>query len=192
MGFNFTEQIRDVTHDIVSRLPEMKHIDLSRIAFAFAQARNASRWGTYATLTPMRFRDGQLMTMRRGQPYTVQRLYDRDGREFLYILTFYLPRFMNVDLNEKLVTIVHELWHISPDFNGDIRRHPGRCYAHTHSQREYDEKMQVMVDRWLKRDPPTETYEFLTLNFQQLQEEHGRVMGRQIPHPKMIPFRPSA
>ena len=58
-------------------------------------------------------------------------LFDAKGVEMLYILKFYLPRFQNEPFEEKLTTIFHELWHISSDFNGDIRRHSGRCYVHT-------------------------------------------------------------
>ena len=59
----------------------------------------------------------------------------RRGVEMMYILKFYLPRFQNESFEEKLTTIFHELWHISGDFNGDIRRHAGRCYVHTSSER---------------------------------------------------------
>lgn len=185
-GFDFTANIRCVIRDMVDRLTDLQHIDLARVALSFAQARNRSRYGIYATLTPMRFENGALTTVRRGRTFTVQRLYARDGTEILYILTFYLPRFMEVDLNEKLVTILHELWHISPNFDGDIRRHAGRCYAHTHSQREYDERMKVLVDRWLEAQPPESLYQFLELNFTQLHARHGAVYGARIPHPKLI------
>ena len=144
-GFDFTANMRHVVQAMVDRLAELSHIDLERVAFSFGQARKRTRHGIYASLTPMRFRDGKLTTQRRGEPYTVQRLYNKSGQEMLYILTFYLPRFMDVDLNEKLVTILHELWHISPHFDGDLRRHPGRCYVHSHSQAEYDAKMQVLA-----------------------------------------------
>ena len=42
-------------------------------------------------------------------------------------MSFYLPRFCDQSLDEKLSTVMHELWHISPAFDGDIRRLPGRC-----------------------------------------------------------------
>ena len=76
--------------------------------------------------------------------------------------SFYLPRFMNLDFREKLITVLHELWHISPDFNGDIRRHAGRYHAHTHSQAEYDAEMGVLADRWLRSRPPDELWELPT------------------------------
>jgi len=195
-GFDFTASMRQVVQDMVDRLTELRHIDLDRVAFSFAQARKQTRHGLYATLTPMRFEGGRLLARRRGDEYTVQRLYDAAGREMLYILTFYLPRFMDVDLNEKLVTILHELWHISPEFDGDVRRHPGRCYVHTHSQADYDAQMQILANRWLRQNPPATLYEFLQLSFSQLHRRHGRVFGTRVPHPKLLRVadvrRPSA
>jgi predicted metallopeptidase len=185
-GFDFTANMRGVVQTMVDRLPELGHIDLARVAFSFGQARKRTRHGIYASLTPMRFRDGKLTTHRRGEAYMVQRLYNKAGREMLYILTFYLPRFMEVDLDEKLVTILHELWHISPRFDGDLRRHPGRCYVHSHSQAEYDAKMKVLANRWLRTEPPRDVYGFLRLSFAELHRLHGRVYGTRVPHPKLI------
>lgn len=185
-GFNFTGRMRDVVQDMIDRLPELAHIDQRRIAMGFAQARKRTRHGVFATLTPMRFEGGSLTTKRRGKLYTVQRVFDGEGREFFYILSFYLPRFMEVDLSEKLVTILHELWHISPQFDGDLRRHPGRCYVHSHSQREYDARMKVLADRWLASNPPESLYDFLYLSFSELHQRYGGVYGVRIPHPKLI------
>src|SRR5688500_5809327 len=102
----------------------------------------------------------------------------------LYILTFYLPRFQDQSFQEKLVTIFHELWHIGPLFDGDLRRHEGRCYAHTSSQAEYDGHMAVLAHQWLALGPPDELIAFLRYDFQQLQLHHGRICGVRIPRPK--------
>ncbi len=185
-GFNFTANMRRVCEELVLRLPELSHIRLSQVAFAFAQARNRSSYGTYATLTPMRFEDGSLYTQKRGRRYMVRRLFDHDGSELLYIVTFYMPRFMDVDVVEKLSTVIHELWHISPDFNGDIRRFPGRCYAHSSSQKEYDREMDQMAIRFLESDPPESVYGFLRYRFDDLASKHGTVYGAKIKHPKLI------
>ena len=185
-GFNFTERMRRVCEELVARLPELQHIDLKHIAFAFAQARNRSAYGTYATLTPMRFEGGSLFTKRRGQSYTVRRLYDSEGNELLYIVTFYMPRFMDVDIVEKISTVIHELWHISPDFNGDIRRFPGRCYAHSSSQKDYDAEMDRMAVRFLNSNPPEEVVGFLHLRFDDFMQRHGPIFGAKIKHPKLV------
>jgi len=192
VGFDFTHRVRVVCADMIARLPELSHIDLPRVAISFSQARKAVGHGLQATLTPMRFEQGRLWTERNGRRYTCQRLYDDDGQEFLYILSFYLPRFLNHRLEEKLVTILHELWHISPAFDGDLRRHPGRCYVHSQSEREYDEAMARLANKWLAAEPPTKVYDFLQLSFDDLQQRYGRVFGTKIPNPRLIPYSPSA
>jgi hypothetical protein len=186
-AFDFTQRMRDVCQDVVARTPELAHVDLSRVAFSFCQARRRTSWGIYASLTPLRFKGGALTEQRRRRTYTIQRLFDRDGREMLYILSFYLPRFMDLSLDEKLVTVLHELWHISPAFDGDIRRHEGRCYAHTHSQAQYDAAMAVLAKRWQAQNPPEPLWGFLKLGFDDLLKQSGRVIGVRVPRPKLLP-----
>jgi hypothetical protein len=186
--FDFTAQMRLVCQDMIVRLPELAHIDLSRVLVCFKQARKRVPHGMFASLTPLRFEGGRPTTVRRGRPLAIQRLVDPAGREMLYILAFYLPRFMDLDFREKLITIVHELWHISPSFNGDLRRHAGRCYAHTGSQKQYDAAMDALAQRWLAAGPPEELWSFLAGSFDELATRHGPIVGMKIPRPKLIPL----
>ncbi|NLF72143.1 MAG: hypothetical protein GX575_24180 [Candidatus Anammoximicrobium sp.] len=185
-GFSFTNSMRRFCADAIVRLPPLAHIDLTHVAISFAQARKRTSHGMYASLTPMRFAGGALTCRRRTRTYGIQRLYDAQGREILYILTFYLPRFMDLGFREKLVTIFHELWHISPLFDGDLRRHPGRCYAHTHSQKEYDAEMEALARQYLSAAPPVAAYEFLQGSFSDLLARHGRVYGTKIRRPRLL------
>lgn len=187
-GFDFTSRMRVLCEDIAIRVPEMQHLDVSRIAIAFAQTRKRVRHGMWASLTPMRFEDGAEIEVRNGRRHSVQRLYAPNGTEMLYILTFYLPRFMQLSFQDKLVTVFHELWHISPNFDGDIRRFPGRCFAHSDSEEEYDALMEVFAKRWLRAEPPEEKYSFLKLKFSGLQQRYGQVYGVKVPQPKIIPI----
>lgn len=185
-GFNFTSHMRVLCTDLAERLPELAHIDVGRVAIRFCQARIHSRHGLYASLTPLRFEGGQLLSQRRGRNWTVERLFDDAGREMLYLLSFYLPRFLERPFEEKLSTVVHELWHIGPAFDGDLRRHPGRCYAHTHSQKQYDALMRELTQKWLGLDPPSEAYAFLRYDFRQLERRYGRVFGQRIRTPRLL------
>jgi hypothetical protein len=187
-SFDFTAAIRAVALDMVARLPDLAHIDLARVAIAFRQARKPVRHGLFASLTPMRFAGGSLTEIRRGRRIAVQRLFDERGREMLYILNVYLPRFMEIEFREKLITILHELWHISPEFNGDLRRHAGRCHVHTHSQAAYDAEMGRLADRWLALNPPADLHSFLQLTFGKLLARHGGIHGVRIAQPKLIPL----
>lgn len=186
-GFDFTARMRSLCEHVAVALDEFQHIDLSKVAVSFSQTRKAVRHGLQASLTPLRFEGGTTTGTVRGRRYSVQPVYDHAGNEMLYVLNFYLPRFMQLVFREKLVTIFHELWHISPDFNGDLRRHPGRCYAHSHSQAEYDQQMGIFVDAWLRTNPPETLFDFLRSDFSQIEMRYGRVYGLKLPRPKLIP-----
>jgi predicted metallopeptidase len=186
VGFNFTLHMRRLCVELAGRLPELAHLDMARVAIRFCQARAATRHGLQASLTPLRFQGGQRYVRRRGQTWTIEPLYDADGREMLYLLSFYLPRFLQRPWQEKLATVVHELWHVGPAFDGDLRRHAGRCYAHGNSQRQYDALTHELSSRWLALSPPAEIYEFLRHDFSQLERRHGRVFGQKIRTPRLI------
>ncbi len=146
--FDFTLHVRRVCEHMVAHLPELAHIELAQVAISFSQVRSRVAHGIQATLTPLRFEGGALTSVQHGRRYTVQRLYDpTSGAEILYILCLYVPRFLNHPLEEKVATILHELWHISPEFNGDLRRFAGRCYAHGPNQKDYDAQVEGRLER---------------------------------------------
>jgi hypothetical protein len=107
--------------------------------------------------------------------------------EMLYLVTFCLPRFLNQSFDDKFVTLFHELYHISPAFDGDLRRHRGRYSVHSHSKREYDALMGQLAREYLANGADAKLHAFLRLNFQQLQQRHGNVVGVMVPRPKLIP-----
>ncbi len=186
-GFDFTFHVRRLCDDLAHRLPELRHIEMSRVAVGFCQARKGCDHGLYASLTPLRFAGGSRQAIRHGRTWTVQRFVDPVGREMLYVLSFYLPRFLNQSFRHKLTTVMHELWHIGPRFDGDLRRFGGRCYAHSNSQKQYDAYVDQLVDRWLSLDPPAQVYDFLRHDFRELARRYGKVYGVKLPAPKLIP-----
>lgn len=190
-AFDFSGAMLRLCTDVAARVDEFRHIRMEQVAVTFAQARRRVQHGLQAKLTPLRFEGGSLVMRRRGRTWTIPRLYDGD-RELLYILTFYLPRFLDHCFREKLITVFHELYHIGPGFNGDIRRHEGRYHVHSHSQKEYDEQMGELVDQYLALRPPSSLHAFLQKDFRRLQKEHGAVVGRQLPIPKLIPLNEAA
>lgn len=183
--------MRRFCDDVCRRHREFRHIDMSRVVVTYAQTRSNVEWGMQAKLTPMRFEGGSLTELRDGRRYTVQRLY-HDGREMMYILTFYLPRFLNLSYTEKLVTVFHELYHISPLFDGDIRRFEGNCYMHTGSQANYDKQMEKFVRQYLRARPPVALRTFLKHDFGSLRAVCGPVVGLRLPTPRLIPLDDAA
>ncbi len=184
--FDFSAQVRRLCDDIIRRCPDLGHFRTDRILFGFTQARNGRTHGLQARVTPMRFHGGQLVRRHRGTTYQVQR-YFVDGQEVLYLMTFCLPRFLNQGFDDKFVTLFHELYHIGPQLDGDLRRHGGRYAVHSCSQRRYDERMAALARAYLATRPDPTLHAFLRLNFAQLRQRHGSVIGVVVPRPKLLP-----
>ena len=177
--------------DICDRHAEFVHIRMAEVVVTYAQTRSTVDWGMQAKLTPMRFRGGSRAEKRQGRVWTVQPVYHR-GLEALYLLTFYLPRFLNLCFEEKLVTVFHELYHISPLFDGDIRRFGGACYMHSRSQSAYDKQMGVFAREYLSKRPNPDLVSFLRMDFRELQERQGNVVGLRLNTPKLIEVKEAA
>jgi hypothetical protein len=185
--FDFCGHIRRLSESIVLKTAELGHIDVSRVLFSVTQSRSGRPHGLQARVTPLRFRAGELFRRHRGFEYQVQR-FRVDGREMLYLMTFCLPRFLDQDFDQKFITLFHELFHIGPKFDGDLRRHHGRYQVHTHSQKEYDNRMAQMAREYLQSGVDAELHAFFRLNFAQLRHRHGEVMGVKVPRPKLLPM----
>jgi predicted metallopeptidase len=184
--FHFSKAMRSLCEDVVLQSASFRHLDLSRILFTFTQARKGVRHGLQARVTPLRFRDGRETSRRRGRSYRVQQ-YQVEKKEILYLVDFCLPRYLDRAFEDKFVTLFHELYHISPQFDGDLRRHGGRYEFHTGSQKQYDRLMCALVRDYLTVGAEPKRYDFLRLTFDQLRARHGSVVGYRVPRPKVIP-----
>jgi predicted metallopeptidase len=186
-AFDFSGHIRRLCADLVKRTAILHHIDVSRLLFAVTQARSPRAHGLQARVTPLRCPDGRLTRQRRGVTYQVQR-YFVEGHEFLYVIHFCLPRFLDQEFREKFITLFEELYHISPAFDGDLRRHQGRYAIHAQGRRGYDPYMEDLARAYFATRPDPRLYAFLRLNFAQLCARHGGVAGIVVPRPKVIPL----
>lgn len=185
--FDFTLAMRSLCENVVSRCETFCHVRMDRILISFTPCRNRSRYGLQARVTPLRFAEGRL-TRRHGPiEYQVQRFFV-NGQEVLYVLTFCLPRFLDQPFEEKLVTVFHELYHINPRFNGDLRRYPGRYAVHSRSKRAYDRYMSELVADYLADHPDPEVFAFLRLSYRELWERWGGIIGVVVPRPKLLPI----
>jgi hypothetical protein len=183
--FDFTQAMRGLCHDLSRRLPAFHHVRMEHVAVTFAQTRRRVLHGLQAKLTPLRFEQGRLTTQRGRSLWTIRRIFDGET-ELLYILTFYLPRFFDLPFREKLITVCHELYHISPEFNGDIRRFQGRYHVHSARHNEYDREMGRLADEYMACRPSARHWAFLQHDFETLRSRHGAVIGVRMPIPRLI------
>jgi hypothetical protein len=186
LPFNFSLAMSSLCRDITARCESLAHVRMSQVLVSFTPCRNGSRFGLQARVTPMRFRHGALIHRHGPVDYQVQRFFV-DNREMLYLLTFCLPRFLDQSFEEKLITVFHELYHISPSFDGDLRRHPGRYALHSHSKANYDSQMTELVKDYLADHPNPDLFAFFRFGYRELWDRNGGIFGNLIPRPKLLP-----
>lgn len=185
---NLTRSMERLIGDIVIQVQELRHIDPHRVLVCVATTRGGGVHGTYAKIHPLRFAGGsRAMEMQRGKKKVtyVMPAVTHQGRDMLYVVYFLVPRFLNLSLREKLITVFHELYHISPEFNGDIRRFPGKNYAHGSSRKRYNELMARLVEEYLQRLEDDGLTGFLDGDMAAIRVRHKAIVGRKLAAPRI-------
>lgn len=185
---NLTRELERLVSHVTGHVDEFAHIDPARLLICISSTRGGGIRGTYAKIHPLRFPGGvKNLERRRGRHTwmcTMPSVLHR-GEEILYVIYFLVPRFFDLSLREKLVTVFHELYHVSPDFDGDIRRFPGRNYAHGSSARRYNAHMGSLVDAYLADHGEPELLDFLGGTMAELRGRHRTIVGRRFPVPRI-------
>ncbi len=176
MAFHYTAAIEEVILDVARQLPEFAHLDTSRILVSIAEARQRTRHGVYAKVFPCRGAWG-------GAEFSYQE------RRALYLMYFYLPRFHDQTLEGKVSTIVHECYHISPEFDGSLRRLEGGK-PHGRSTRTYERLMDQFARRYLEQRGDWPHLEFLRMSTEELIHARGTLFGLRIQEPSGWPPEP--
>jgi len=182
--------MKTLIEDIVSRCDVFQHIDMSLVLVGCVRARNSANAGLYARTVPLRFENGSLTTTKRGCVYRVPRVI-HEGNEVLYIISFCLPRFQNLSFEDKITTVFHELYHVSPQFDGDIRRFEGKHYVHG-SQKKYDELVKTFAQEYMDGQSRRGLIEFLKLSWEELSRDHDAIRWTiyRAPRPELIESEP--
>jgi predicted metallopeptidase len=125
---NATLLCRRIVADMVGKLPELSHVRAARILFVAGEARRGSR----ATIRPLGGKERARVSLK--------------GRRALYCITL-RPKFFRASTPEQRVaTLLHELLHISPQFDGLL--HPERRHARVPKPR-FEALLRPLVRRYL-------------------------------------------
>jgi len=182
-GFDFTGSMTLLVEDVVKTHRAFSHIGIKNVLVAISPS-NGSRSGVVAKLRPMRFEGGSKTKTVRGIEYAAPEI-NINGSRILYIVYFHLPRFLNHgNYKNKLSTVLHELYHISPLFNGDIRRFSGKNYAHGNSRRGYDDLINIYTEEYINSTLNPELSAFLKYRYSELKRRHGAIYGDMIRIPR--------
>jgi len=185
--FDYATAMRTLIDDVVSVCDVFGHIDMSSLLVGCIKARSSGRSGLYARAVPLRFEGGHQTSTRNGYRIRIP-VVMHEGNEILYIVAFCLPRFQNLLFEDKITTVIHELYHIGPAFDGDVRRFSGSKYLHSSSQKKYDELMREISHEYLSNTKHPELYEFLKYSYRQLANRHDgvRLTCYRPPKPEII------
>jgi predicted metallopeptidase len=138
-----TLAVKRLIRDVAARVPELAHIRASRILVVAGEARRASR----ATIRPAHFKE----TRHRGSASDgrTKPLVRVKGRKMLYVITL-RPLWFLAPPQERVATILHELYHASTRFDGTLHR--GRRHEVLPRSR-YNAKIRRLRDRYLAAAP---------------------------------------
>jgi hypothetical protein len=110
-----------------------------------------------------------------------------DHQPIYYLITWSLPRFLNQCFEEKFLALFHELYHISPSFDGSLRCLPGARAWHGRSRVAFHQQFLPRVEGYLNQNPEPSLYAFFHSTAEQLIAQHGKITALRVPRPLMVP-----
>ena len=137
---NVTLAVKRLIQDLARRLPELEHVKVSRILVVAGEARRTSR----ATIRPAHF--GATRKRAAGSGGPTKPLVRVKGRKILYIITLRPLWFLASTPEQRIGTILHELYHASTRFDGTLHR--GRRHSRLPVGR-YNQKIRRLLRRYL-------------------------------------------
>ena len=182
---NLSETLTSIMQNIVQFSPSLNHIDINRVLVCIGSNKCGRRGGLYGKLVPLKFENGLEVLKYKGSIYGIPEI-SHNSRTVLYVVYFYMPRFFDLSWEEKLRVIYHELYHISPHFNGDIRRMGKVKTAHGHSKLRYDSLYWNELKRFLNNIQAGPHLNFLEMDSKTLFIHYKKVTGIRMKNPKPV------
>jgi predicted metallopeptidase len=140
---NVTLAVKRLVRDLAQRLPELGHVRASRILVVAGEARRTSR----ATIRPAHFETSR----RRASGGAEKPLVKIKGRKILYVITLRPLWFVGSTAEQRVGTILHELYHASTRFDGTL--HAGRRHGRL-PLGKYNRRIRALLRRYVAVAPP--------------------------------------
>ena len=134
---NMTLAVKRLIKDVAARVPELSHVRASRVLVVAGEARGTSR----ASIRP-----GKVGPARSGP----RRFIRVRGRRMLYVITLRPLWFVASTPEERVATVLHELYHASSRFDGTLHR--DRRHSKLPRAR-YDRHVRELLGRYLALAP---------------------------------------
>ncbi len=173
--FDLSKYIREFAVQVSAAVPDFRHIQHDQVIYGLSRAAKKSPHGVYAKTHPLRFENGEIQKIVHGHLYRCSNFVFQ-GKKILYYISFLLPRFMDLTQKSKMITILHELFHIAPEFNGDIRRLTDGKPAHGASREAFDKNLEPYYDEIIAHLPKS-SYAHFDGTYEQMIRQHGGITG---------------
>ncbi|MEZ7891504.1 MAG: putative metallopeptidase [Candidatus Wallbacteria bacterium] len=184
--FDFNHEYKLIIDDMIKSCVEFGHIDPKKIAVSYTPSKTNSKYGLQAKIYPLRFEGGAREKIINNYKFTIETLSHKN-EEIYYIIAFCIPRFLNLDAQGKLETIAHELFHISPRFNGDIRRFSlGARAAHGASKDIFDRHIGNIAKNYLYSSMRSILPKFLYYDYKKLKQNFKEIKFTKLKIPKIL------
>lgn len=182
---NISTFLHELISSICRQFSSFSHIDTEKIHVCIASNRTGGRGATFGKVVPLRFQGGQEVTYHRGKCYAMPKI-EVNSIRILYLIYFYIPRFTDLAPVEKLRVIFHELYHIHPECNGDIRRFGKSGSAHGKSKKRFDTQFEREVFEFAQSIQNTSAWGFLSLDTNGIFKNYRTVLSFRMKIPKPI------
>ena len=139
---NLNQAINALIRDAARNIPEFAHIKPSRILVVAGEARRASR----GTVKPLAFAGAKSVDRTTGRKKPIVRV---QGKRMLYSIPLRPLFFRHSTPQERVETILHELFHVSPAFDGTL----DRTRRHERMGPNFARSLRPIVRRYLKQCP---------------------------------------
>lgn len=183
----YTDLVQQIIDDVPRRVRELRHIDPERIGVVATARCTGGNWGNLAICYGMIRSQPPTFSIwcRPGSRsvFAVSRWFQfrsprvrLAGRDINYLILLRLPRLL---YRNPLPTLIHELYHISEDFDAQMR--PER------HGRQFDREVRRLTQAWLDRargDLPR----LAQMRLDDLKREFGAVLAESVPSKFAFPL----
>lgn len=186
-NLNITLMLENLIDQASQRYDIFNHIKIENIIVSLSTNRkNSRRSYTYGKCVPLKFKDGADFTYQRGVKFQIPEVVE-NGNIILYALSFFNPRFFELTSEEKLRVIFHEMYHISPDFNGDIRRFGRSGSAHGSSRKKFDSFFEKEQNDFYNFLANSDILKILEMPYNELFSSFNNIFFNRFKPPKPFP-----
>jgi len=184
-SIDLTDVFSLITYEMIKSTDEFMHYDINKILICISSNRAGSRGAIYGKLVPLKFEGGASVVNYKGRLYTMPKIF-HNNIEVQYLIYYYFPRFFDLPVREKINVMFHELYHINPDFNGDMRRMGKFKKAHGHSKKAFENRYIEMADNFYNKIYGSHYYNFLSMTSKELHSNFDKITYKRVGNIKPI------